>query len=200
VKPSAPDHPEATYRLYSVLGASLISQPIGIYSITLTIRPPDVPGARLILLDWNVTTLADARLDEWIARIYQTHAHFAKLCKLLDRDMGLYTELTGLGPSFFDVSVAAGHIEGLDTHRIPESLAELDLLELGTAAARFLPSGQVHIVQPARQKKVAFRGTNESQRVYATRRARGQTRSTSPTGARPDGQRPAEGAEAPGAR
>jgi hypothetical protein len=160
-KPSQPAYPSPVHRIWAVAGASLIAEPVGLAVVYCALGPLEMPP-RCYALDWSITAMREANLEEWVRGVYTRLDELGRICGLLDANAGLFCEPSGLGPAIFGAALKAGYEQGWGLEYVPAGFAKLDMAERAAAASRYMASGMTEIAPAAREKKITFRGFTQN--------------------------------------
>lgn len=120
--------------------------------------PHDIPGPRLVVLDWDYVQIKGAVLEKWLPGIFERLEELARECKALEGSAGAWIEEKGSGIVLLQQAL---------THEWPARAIDNALVAMGKTerafnAEPYVSAGDVKVSDHAFNKVVTFKESSKN--------------------------------------
>jgi hypothetical protein len=152
--------PDVTTCIYAVIDTAIKTgkEHDGTAVMFCGLIPQDVPGHRMVILDWDYVQIEGGTLEKWLPSIFDRLEELARECHALMGSVGAYIEDKGSGMVL--LQQAANH--GWPAQAIESKLVAMGKSERAYNAAPYVSAGDVKISRHAHDKVVTFKGTTKN--------------------------------------
>jgi hypothetical protein len=122
------------------------------------LMPEDVPGPRMVVLDWDYVQIEGGSLEKWLPRVFERLEELARECRALMGSCGAWIEDKGSGIVL--LQQAGNH--GWQAQPIDTKLVAMGKKERAYNAEPYVSAGEVKIARVAYEKVVTFKGSTKN--------------------------------------
>ena len=120
--------------------------------------PPDVPGYRLVILDWDYVQIQGGVLEKWLPGVFERLEELSRECRALQGSAGTWIEDKFSGTTLLQKAADLGW----PAMAIDTKLTAMGKSERAFAAEPYVSAGDVKISRLAYEKRVTFKGSTKN--------------------------------------
>lgn len=149
--------PRTTVTVFSVIdtGIKTGKEHDGTGVIYCALMPNDIPGPRLIILDWDYVQVEGGTLEKWLPSIFDRLEELALECRALEGSSGAWIEDKGSGIVLLQQAIN----HGWPARPIDSKLVSMGKQERAFNAEPYVSAGDVKIAECAYNKVLTFKGS-----------------------------------------